>query len=154
MSQCRLPSAQWYGQKLVPPWNCWQQGLWIILRNRVMTSEKWHEALNATTKVASEDRIINRWYLQQRHTPNLHPFSLIPRFKEILHLSLPPRGWSEYCSYFCHNIWHEVWVVQWWHTMKSNKCDRTIKNQLWHICISKGRFGPGCCSLWDNAFSF
>ena len=31
-------SVQWNGKKIVPAWNCWQQGLWVIFSNQVMTS--------------------------------------------------------------------------------------------------------------------
>lgn len=37
-----LPSAQWCGKKVVPPWNCSQKGLWIILGNWVMIPGKTH----------------------------------------------------------------------------------------------------------------
>lgn len=48
-SRCMLHCAQWYGwrvlfgrKKIVPTWNCSQQGLWIILSNQVMISAKSH----------------------------------------------------------------------------------------------------------------
>ena len=42
MTRCMFPSALWCRKKIVPTWNCSQQGLWIIFIYTFTTSRKRH----------------------------------------------------------------------------------------------------------------